>query len=82
MALTYSETIHPTAVIDPDAHLAEDVQVDPYAIIEGRCQNSALDRIEGDMGKIAEVPEFVAFVRNSKIGLNPARSVDRAQRNL
>jgi hypothetical protein len=26
--------------------------------------------------------EFVAFVRDSKIGLNPARSVDRAKRNL
>ena len=35
MALTLSELIHPTAVIDPDAVLAGDVQVGPYAIIEG-----------------------------------------------
>jgi hypothetical protein len=31
---------------------------------------------------VPEVAEFVAFVRDSKIGLNPARSVDRAERNL
>ena len=35
MALMISELIHPTAVIDPDAQLADDVQVGPYAIIEG-----------------------------------------------
>jgi UDP-N-acetylglucosamine acyltransferase len=49
---------------------------------EGRCQSAALERIEGDLGDVAEVAEFVAFVRESKIGLNPARSVDRAERNL
>ena len=30
-----SPRIHPTAVISPEAELAEDVQVGPYAIIEG-----------------------------------------------
>jgi UDP-N-acetylglucosamine acyltransferase len=35
MALTISDLIHPTAVIDPDAQLADDVRVGPYAIIEG-----------------------------------------------
>jgi len=49
---------------------------------EGRSQSSALDRIESDLGEIAEVAEFVTFIRESKIGINPARSVERAQRNL
>jgi UDP-N-acetylglucosamine acyltransferase len=49
---------------------------------EGRAQSAALERIEADLGNIPEVAEFVAFVRDSKIGLNPARSVDRAERNL
>jgi UDP-N-acetylglucosamine acyltransferase len=35
MALALSELIHPTAVIDPEAVLADDVRVGPYAIIEG-----------------------------------------------
>jgi UDP-N-acetylglucosamine acyltransferase len=35
MALTISELIHPTAVIDPEAWLADDVHVGPYAIIQG-----------------------------------------------
>jgi UDP-N-acetylglucosamine acyltransferase len=49
---------------------------------EGRAQSSALDRIEADLGTIPEVAEFVAFIRESKIGINPARSTERAQRNL
>ncbi|MGC8638892.1 MAG: acyl-ACP--UDP-N-acetylglucosamine O-acyltransferase [Isosphaeraceae bacterium] len=36
MALVDSELIHPTAIIDPDAVVADDVQVGPYAIIEGQ----------------------------------------------
>src|SRR5262245_23707621 len=35
MALTVSDSIHPTAVIDPEASLASDVQVGPYAVIDG-----------------------------------------------
>ena len=35
MTVATSELIHPTAVIDPEAMLAPDVQVGPYAIIEG-----------------------------------------------
>jgi UDP-N-acetylglucosamine acyltransferase len=35
MVLTVSELIHPAAVIDPDAEIAPDVQIGPYAIIEG-----------------------------------------------
>jgi UDP-N-acetylglucosamine acyltransferase len=49
---------------------------------EGRSQSAALERIESDLGMISEVAEFLNFVRESKIGINPARSVDRAQRNL
>jgi UDP-N-acetylglucosamine acyltransferase len=49
---------------------------------EGRSQGAALDRIESELGSIAEVAEFVNFIRESKIGINPARSVERAQRNL
>ena len=35
MMSTLAELIHPTAVISADAELADDVQVGPYAIIEG-----------------------------------------------
>jgi UDP-N-acetylglucosamine acyltransferase len=35
MALTISDLIHPTAVIDQEAWLADDVRVGPYAVIEG-----------------------------------------------
>jgi UDP-N-acetylglucosamine acyltransferase len=49
---------------------------------EGRAQNGALDQIEADLGGISEVTEFIAFIRDSKIGINPARSSQRAQRIL
>jgi acyl-[acyl carrier protein]--UDP-N-acetylglucosamine O-acyltransferase len=35
-----------------------------------------------DLGTIPEVAEFASFIRGSKTGINPARSVDRAHRNL
>ena len=49
---------------------------------EGRSPVGALDQIEGDFGGFAEVAEFVAFIRESKIGINPARGTRRAQRIL
>ena len=49
---------------------------------EGRSQSAALDRIQADLGSIAEVAEFVTFIRESKTGINPARSADRANRQL
>jgi UDP-N-acetylglucosamine acyltransferase len=49
---------------------------------EGRAQSGALDQIEGDLGAVPEVLEFVGFIRESKIGINPARSTRRAQRIL
>jgi UDP-N-acetylglucosamine acyltransferase len=49
---------------------------------EGRSQSAALERITLDLGHVAEVAEFVAFIRQSTIGINPTRSVERARRNL
>jgi UDP-N-acetylglucosamine acyltransferase len=49
---------------------------------EGRSLGAALDRIEADLGMISEVAEFVAFIRQSKTGINPVRSIARAHRNL
>jgi UDP-N-acetylglucosamine acyltransferase len=45
---------------------------------EGRSQTAALDRIEADLGMIPEVAEFAAFIRESKIGINPVRLNSRA----
>ncbi|WP_406694634.1 acyl-ACP--UDP-N-acetylglucosamine O-acyltransferase [Singulisphaera sp. Ch08] len=48
---------------------------------EGRTLNSALDRIEADLGTVAEVNEFVSFIRESTLGINPARGSDRKHRS-
>jgi len=47
---------------------------------EVRLQSAALDRIETELGMIPEVAEFVAFIRESKLGINPARSTERGLR--
>ncbi len=47
-----------------------------------RSHGTALDQIEAELGSIAEVAEFVGFIRQSKIGINPARGAERVQRNL
>ena len=44
---------------------------------EGRTRSAALDRIEADLGTVPEVAEFVAFIRATVIGINPARDSDR-----
>jgi UDP-N-acetylglucosamine acyltransferase len=44
---------------------------------EGRSQHLALEKIEGEFGSIAEVAEFTNFIRSSRIGINPAREIDR-----
>ncbi|MBX6313253.1 MAG: acyl-ACP--UDP-N-acetylglucosamine O-acyltransferase [Isosphaeraceae bacterium] len=44
---------------------------------EGRTRAAALERIEADLGTFAEVREFVAFIRASTLGINPARDADR-----
>jgi UDP-N-acetylglucosamine acyltransferase len=47
---------------------------------EGRTQREALERIEADFGSIAEVAEFIAFIRSSATGISPAREKDRVRR--
>src|SRR5262245_5576721 len=37
MAIAKSARIHPTAVIDPQAELDEEVQVGPFVVIDGPC---------------------------------------------
>jgi UDP-N-acetylglucosamine acyltransferase len=49
---------------------------------EGRTQRSALDRIAEDLGHCPEVLELVRFVRESSLGINPARSADRQRRTF
>jgi UDP-N-acetylglucosamine acyltransferase len=46
---------------------------------EGRTQTSALDVIEADLGCIPEVAEFVAFCRETKTGISPAREPGRTR---
>lgn len=46
---------------------------------EGRTQTGALEQIESDLGSVAEVAEFVAFVRASKLGVSPARDPGRTR---
>jgi UDP-N-acetylglucosamine acyltransferase len=47
---------------------------------EGRPPGAALDQIEAELGSIGEVAEFVGFIRQSRIGVNPARGAARAQK--
>lgn len=47
---------------------------------EGRTQGAALERIEADYGTIAEVAEFIGFIRSSLIGINPARETEKVRR--
>lgn len=47
---------------------------------EGRTQGAALDRIETDFGTIPEVAEFTQFIRETTLGINPARSSARSHR--
>jgi UDP-N-acetylglucosamine acyltransferase len=49
---------------------------------EGRAQNAALNRIESDLGRIAEVAEFLGFVRQTRVGINPARDSQRKHRTF
>jgi UDP-N-acetylglucosamine acyltransferase len=46
---------------------------------EGRTRTSALARIETDLGHYPEVMEFVRFIRESVLGINAARDVNRLQ---
>ncbi len=48
---------------------------------EGRTLTGALDLIEADLGGVAEIAEFVAFIRESRIGISPARDPGRNHRS-
>jgi UDP-N-acetylglucosamine acyltransferase len=49
---------------------------------EGRSQTTALDRIDVDLGSVPEVHEFVSFIRETSLGINPARSGERQRRTF
>ncbi len=49
---------------------------------EGRSQTTALDRIEADLGSFLQVKEFVGFIRETTLGINPARSTERQRRTF
>jgi UDP-N-acetylglucosamine acyltransferase len=49
---------------------------------EGRTRSTALDRIEADLGSVAPVAEFVSFIRETTLGINPARSASRQDRTF
>lgn len=44
---------------------------------EGRILHKALERIEADYGTIAEIQEFVTFIRQSTVGICTARDIER-----
>ena len=49
---------------------------------EGRTLRAAVERIAADLGHIPEVFEFITFVRESTIGINPSRSGERQRRTF
>lgn len=49
---------------------------------EGRAQSAALERIEADFGAFPEVLEFTRFIRESALGINPARDSGRKSWNF
>ncbi len=49
---------------------------------EGRSRECALDQIESELGSISEVAEFVGSIRQSRIGINPARGPEREHGSL
>jgi UDP-N-acetylglucosamine acyltransferase len=48
---------------------------------EGMSRSAALEEIEASLGTVEEVAEFLGFIRESKIGINPMRSWGRATRS-
>ena len=45
---------------------------------EGMAHNAAVERIECELGAVSEVAEFLAFIRESKSGINTMRSKEHA----
>ncbi|MCI0479775.1 acyl-ACP--UDP-N-acetylglucosamine O-acyltransferase, partial [Candidatus Uhrbacteria bacterium] len=65
--------IHPTAVVDDRARIADDVEIGPYVVIEGdvelgaRCSVGPFTRIEGP----ATVGEDSKFISHCSVGAPP-----------
>jgi len=57
-------TIHPTAVVSPGAHLASDVKVGPYAVIEGPCEIGP----GVELGAHTVIHPFVRLLAGVKVG--------------
>ena len=55
-----------------------------YRIVyrEGRPLPAAIDRVEADFGHVPEALEFTRFLRQTKTGINPARSTERGHFDL
>lgn len=49
---------------------------------DGNNRSSALDRIESELGGVAEVAEFAEFIRHSKNGINLYRCKEKSHRML
>jgi UDP-N-acetylglucosamine acyltransferase len=49
---------------------------------DGLSQATAIERIEAEFGSIAEVAEFLGFIRSSKTGISPARERDRIRKHV
>lgn len=49
---------------------------------EGRTLSNAIERIEADLSQVPEVVEFVAFIHETTLGINPARSNERHNRTF
>ena len=66
------------------AHEAIDALREAFRILykEGRTQSAALARIESDLGSFPEVLEFIRFIQDSKVGINPARDSSRQRRTF
>ena len=48
---------------------------------EGRTIGSAIERVAADLSHVAEVEEFLEFVRTTTTGINPCRSMNRTTEN-
>jgi UDP-N-acetylglucosamine acyltransferase len=44
---------------------------------EGRTLKASIERMEADLGDVAEVREFLEFLRTTRLGISPARDNDR-----
>jgi len=49
---------------------------------EGRSQSAAIERMEADLGTVPEVREFITFIQQSTLGINPARDSSRQRRTF